>query len=246
MIPKILHIIWVGDESRQPHQLIQTWVDHHPDWQVMVWGNQDLIGRHWRCQQQIRYWGERDCSAVADIMRWEILQEHGGVCVAADSVCLRPLDEALLELNTFACWVNELVEPGKVSAAYVGCSAGNPLIGRVIEDIASTSESDLRDKCFSVGSGRLTATWRSMAYAELTVLPSYCFIPRHPGAPIQRQSGQPFACELWPPNWACSMNCQGSTRCRLLTASPAHGRPPHLSPRQPHRPHPWRVEASTW
>ena len=197
MIPKILHIIWVGDEQRQPRQLIDTWVKHHPEWNVRLWGNEDLVGREWQCQAHIRHWAQRDCAAVADLMRWEILQEQGGVCVAADSVCLRPLDEALLDLNSFACWVSELVEPGLVSSAYVGCAPGNPLMARIIEDIRATPVDADLSISEAVGSARLTASWRAAAYAELTVLPSYTFIPRHPRAPIQRQGGQPYACELW-------------------------------------------------
>jgi mannosyltransferase OCH1-like enzyme len=197
MIPKILHIIWVGDEQRQPRQLIETWARHHPGWDIRLWGNADLVEREWQCQAHIRHWATRDCAAVANLMRWEILHEHGGVCVAADSVCLRPLDEALLDLDSFACWVSELVEPGLVSSGYVGCSQGNALMARVIQDIRATPVDAELSASGVLGSGRLTASWRDMAYAELTVLPSYTFIPRHPRAPIQRQGGEPFACELW-------------------------------------------------
>ena len=64
MIPKILHIIWVGDEQRQPRQLMDTWVKHHPEWNVRLWGNEDLVGRDWQCQAHIRHWAQRDCAAV--------------------------------------------------------------------------------------------------------------------------------------------------------------------------------------
>lgn len=197
MIPKILHIIWVGDEQRRPDQLIQTWVDHHPGWEIRLWGNEDLVGREWRCQAQVRHWGQRSCAAVADIMRWEILHAHGGICVAADSVCLRPLDDALLASDIFACWVHERQEPGQVSAAYVGCTPGNPLVARVIDDIAATPDNIAQDVSDSVGNGRFTQSWRSMGYAGLNVLPSCTFIPRHPQAPGQSVGWAPYACELW-------------------------------------------------
>ena len=34
MIPKKLHIIWVGDESKRPDNCIQTWIDKNPAWTV--------------------------------------------------------------------------------------------------------------------------------------------------------------------------------------------------------------------
>jgi len=197
MIPKILHIIWIGDDNLRPEQLIQTWTQHHPDWQVWIWGNDDLVGRQWRCQAQIRYWGTRDCGAVADIMRWEILLEHGGVCVAADSICLRPLDEALLDSAMFGCWASEVAEPGVVSAAYIGCEPGHALMARVVHDIQCSGDDQMPDASTSVGSARLTRSWQDLPEAALTVLPSQSFIPRHPLAPIQDLTQAPYACELW-------------------------------------------------
>jgi hypothetical protein len=197
MIPKILHIIWIGDESRRPDQLIDSWRLHHPDWDVRVWGNEQLLQTDWRCRHRLHGLGERDCAAVADAMRWEILLQHGGVCVAADSVCLRPLDPALLDLEAFTCWENEVVAPGQLCAAYVGCTPGNPLIAKIVQDIAHDTELAQQSISDAVGSGRLTRTWRDMAYDALTVLPSACFVPRHPRAASSALSIEPFACELW-------------------------------------------------
>lgn len=197
MIPKILHIIWVGDETKRPDQLIDSWRLHHPAWEVRVWGNAQLVETDWQCRHQLYELGERDCAAVADAMRWEILRDHGGVCVAADSVCLRPLDEALLDLEAFTCWESETASPGQLCAAYVGCGSGNALISRIVADIAadpSLAEQSMSD---AVGSGRLTRTCAEMGYAALTVLPSASFVPRHPRAASTPLAIEPFACELW-------------------------------------------------
>lgn len=197
MIPKILHIIWVGNESIRPDQLIQTWAQHHPDWEVRVWGNDDLVNLDWRCRKQMYELGQRDCAAVANVMRWEILLADGGVCVAADSVCLRPLDAELLNAEAFGCWENELGAPGIITSSYFGCHPGNPLLAQMVEEIAGTADIGKLDISDSVGSGLLTRTWRALQYSDLTVLPSYSFIPRHPHAAGYNGGAQSYACELW-------------------------------------------------
>ncbi len=197
MIPKILHIIWVGDETQRPDQLIDSWRMHHPEWDLRVWGNQQLVDTDWRCRHQLHDLGLRDCAGVADAMRWEILLNHGGICVAADSVCLRPLDEALLDLEAFTCWESELVAPGRLCAAYVGCNPGNGLVARIVDDIAQDTELGRQSLSDAVGSGRLTQTWQDSGYDALTVLPSACFVPRHPKSASTPLAIEPYACELW-------------------------------------------------
>jgi len=95
-IPKKLHIIWVGDEAKCPNHCIQSWKDRHLDWDVRVWGNLELGVLKWKSHSQIEVFRARgQWEGVADLMRYEILHEHGGVYVDADSVCIRPLDDWL-------------------------------------------------------------------------------------------------------------------------------------------------------
>jgi hypothetical protein len=50
-IPKKLHVIWVGDESKRPDHWIQTWRDKHPTWEFRLWGNTEydgVPGTRWR------------------------------------------------------------------------------------------------------------------------------------------------------------------------------------------------------
>ena len=39
MIPKLMHFIWVGDESKCPRNCMATWQDLNPDWDFVLWGN---------------------------------------------------------------------------------------------------------------------------------------------------------------------------------------------------------------
>ena len=108
MIPKKLHIVWVGDESKRPDNCISTWVRLNPDWEIRVWGNADLAKESWRNAKHIVDMSSRELNGVADLMRYEILYYHGGFAIDADSVCVKPLEDWLLNAPEFTCWENEI------------------------------------------------------------------------------------------------------------------------------------------
>ena len=73
LIPKIIHIVWVGDERKRPDNCIQTWRVHHPDWEIKVWGNDSLKDHAWVNAKHIQAMWLHELNGVADMMRWEIL-----------------------------------------------------------------------------------------------------------------------------------------------------------------------------
>jgi len=197
MIPKIFHFIWIGDESQRPDNCMQTWRDRHPDWQFRLWGNAELTTRAWANHAHIEAMLPRELNGVADMMRWEILFEHGGVAIDADSVCVRKLDDHLLEGQAFACWENEIARPGLIAAGYFGCDAGNPLVRAIIEDIAASASviDDVAAK--TVGAQRLTDCYREYAYSPLRIHPSHYFMPKHFTGQLYEGQGPIYAHQLW-------------------------------------------------
>lgn len=179
MIPKTLHVIWVGDDTRRPNAMIQSWVDKNPTWKVCVWGNDDLANYGWVNAQHMRDMAPRELNGVADMMRWEILYHEGGFLVDADSTCVRALDDHLLEHEAFACWESEIERPGLIAAGYVATVPGNPFFGQIIKDIQA-EPSVVHDMAWrTVGPLRLTEAHRKYRYTGLSVLPSHYFIPEH-------------------------------------------------------------------
>ncbi|BDU75237.1 glycosyltransferase family 32 protein [Mesoterricola sediminis] len=197
MIPKLLHLIWVGDESRRPEACIRSWADHHPDWTVRVWDNQDLQARAWINAAHMRAMAAKEWNGVADMMRWEILHAEGGVLVDADSLCLRPLPEWLLTCEAFACWENELVRPGLIAAGYFGTVPGTPFLADLIEGIRARPTVVDRMAWETVGPQYLTDTWRRLAYANLTILPSHFFLPQHFTGARYTGPGPVYARQAW-------------------------------------------------
>jgi mannosyltransferase OCH1-like enzyme len=196
MIPKKLHIVWVGDKSKRPDNCIDTWRTHNPDWEIKVWENEDLANTQWRNAKHMKYMAGRELNGVADLMRYEILYNHGGFAVDADSVCVEPLPDWLLETTEFTCWENEIARPGLLAAGYLAAEKSSPFIGQIIEDIHAD---DIYGKPAwqSTGPLRLTKVWNSYQYVNLTIYPSHFFIPEHFTGIKYTGSGQVFAKQFW-------------------------------------------------
>lgn len=133
MIPKKLHIIWVGNQSKRPDKWIQTWRDKHPDWEFKLWGNMELDTLPWRAGVKIKQLcAEGRWEGVADLMRYEILHDHGGVYVDADSQCIRKLDDWLLASPLFAVWESETHRPGLIANTFIGAIPQHPALAAMI------------------------------------------------------------------------------------------------------------------
>lgn len=197
LIPKTLHFIWVGDETKRPDNCIETWVRLNPGWTVKLWGNAELRGREWVNGPHMMDMYGRELNGVADMMRWEILYEEGGVLMDADSICLRPLDDDLLDCEAFACWESEIARPGLIAAGYFGCTPANPFVGQIILDIQNelTVINDMAWK--TVGPQRLTDSYRKYAYHPLKIYPSHYFIPEHFSGLTYDGLGPIYAHQLW-------------------------------------------------
>lgn len=197
MIPKILHFIWVGDESIRPDNCIDTWVRHHPDWEIKLWGNASLREREWENGAHMQKMFSRELNGVADMMRWEILYSDGGIVIDADSICVQPLDEALLDCEAFACWESEIARPGLIAAGYFGSCAENPFVGQIILDIRAEPSVIDTPAWMSVGPQRLTDSYRHYKYHALRILPSHYFIPEHFTGVVYDGPGPVYARQMW-------------------------------------------------
>ncbi|MBI2743033.1 MAG: hypothetical protein HYX48_03870 [Chlamydiales bacterium] len=136
-IPKTIHFIWLGPKAFPPESVenVRMWMAQNPDWTVKFWTDRDRptpcrgmqkvfvkdfnFSRLGHCYIQSQNYGEK-----SDILRYEILNQEGGVYVDHDANCLQPF----LPLHTaydFYCGLETPHEP------FVGQSVtcGNGVIG---------------------------------------------------------------------------------------------------------------------
>lgn len=197
MIPKQIHIIWVGDQNKRPDNCIRTWTDRNPSWQFRLWGNEDLAKYGWVNAPHIQQMARRELNGVADLMRWEILYNEGGFVVDADSICVRPLEDWLLDAEAFACWENEIIRPDLIAAGYVASGPRNPFFGQMVLDLQQQPTVMNGSAWQTVGPLCLTRAFRKYRYGGLSVLPSHMFIPEHYSGLRYEGQGIVFARQEW-------------------------------------------------
>jgi inositol phosphorylceramide mannosyltransferase catalytic subunit len=217
-IPKKLHVIWVGDETKQPRDPIDSWKNHHPDWEFKLWNNASLDNTSWRAKRQIDLFrASGHWEGVADLMRYEILHEHGGVYVDADSTCMHPLDDWLLAIPLFAVWENEKLAPGLVANGFIGSVARHPALKAIIR-VTSRMDAPVWRRTWkiekwaglrprfryvqvlpwqTVGPVFFTKQILPFCPREAAILPSILFLPQHHTESVARESSLIYATHAW-------------------------------------------------
>jgi hypothetical protein len=217
-IPKSLHLIWIGDEAKRPQAAIESWRKHHSEWEFKVWGNKELDEIPWKARRQIkRFRASEHWEGVADLMRYEILHEHGGIYVDADSTCIRPLDNWLLQMPMFAVWESERCAPGLVANGFIGTQPRHPVLTSIIRATSRMNKpvwrrtqhiegwKGLRPRFRyesvrpwqSVGPVFFTKKILPFCPAQATILPSILFLPRHHTEKEDRQSSLIYSTHTW-------------------------------------------------
>lgn len=183
MIPRILFVIWIGDESKRPDHWIDTWKSKHPDWEHRIYGNETLYGRTWKNQELIDcYISSNDWPGVHDIMRYELLEEHGGFCHPADSECLYNVEELLDDHTAYGVYENEIARPGLVSPLYA-CVPGHPFVKLLNNNLPKhpglNRKGDFLPPWKVTGNLYMKKMIEKYPDPTLKLWPSYRFIPIH-------------------------------------------------------------------
>lgn len=200
-IPRILHQLWIGDKSKQPVRIMQTWKDMNPSCVYMFWTDENL--KHFGFKNQTQIGDMPELNGKCDIMRYEILHRYGGIFIDADAECLNTLDDFFFENDRFSCWENE--EVGKdpetgitlVSSAHMGFKPNDQLLGLCILEIAKI---DMIGKHgWETTGNRFYATmiekWKDQF--PVTIYPSYFFIPEHGTGQKYKGDGKIYAKHYW-------------------------------------------------
>lgn len=199
----------MGDESRRPDNCIDSWRELHPDWQFKIWGNEERAAKQWRNEQHMQgFEANGQLCGVADLMRWEILEEHGGVALDADAICLSSVPDWLLKCSLFACYENELAAPGLVSNGFVGTQPANPLVSELVNYLHNRKDVTDRFVWYALrrkrqrawktsGPRALTQALRRNDYNDATLLPSHFMLPLHYSGRVYRGGGPIIGCQLF-------------------------------------------------
>ena len=198
-IPRIIHQLWIGSKPA-PITLMNTWKDKHPDFEYIFWNEEEIKKRElkFKCQDKIDEIEE--INGKADIMRWEILYTYGGVFLDADSICIEPIDEELLNKKCFAGWEQEEIRPGLIATGTMGFPKKHSLVKGAIKWILNNEVSQQKAQLMawqSVGPGLLTRMFDTGKFTDLHIFPSYTFLPIHHKGLEYVGHGKIYAFQVW-------------------------------------------------
>jgi len=199
MIPKIIHQLWIGPKS-PPSKHMNTWKDKNTHMEYIQWNEKEIAKRNFRfeCQEKIDDMAE--INGKADIMRWEILYHYGGVFLDADSICIESIDDCLMTTKAFAGWEQEKVRPDLIATGTMGFPPKHPLARAAIDWIINNDvnvERTGKRAWITVGPGLLTRLYNTGLYNDMTIFPSYNFLPIHATGLEYKGHGKIYAFQEW-------------------------------------------------
>ena len=199
-IPKIIHQLWIGPKP-PPNKFMDTWKDIHEKegFEYIRWGEAEFKKRGFVSKIVHKINEMEEINGKADIIRWELLYEYGGFFVDADAYCIKSVAPLLKKYKSFAGFENELVRGAgwcKNPEYNDVLAATHPLIATgtmafppkhelprlAIEWIKNNNisvEKTGKRAWRTVGPGLLTRLYHSRKWEDITILPSYYFLPIH-------------------------------------------------------------------
>ena len=199
MIPKIIHQIWIGPKT-PPTKFMDTWKDKNPEFTYIRWNEEEINTRllKLRCLNKINEIEE--LCGKADILRLEILYNYGGIYIDADSICIEPIDDLLMNTKAFASYEHEEIRKGLISNGTIGFPPKHPLLKKAIEWIENNDVSIKKTgkrAWMTVGPTLLTNMYNTGLFKDLTIFPSYFFIPIHYTNREYKGHGKIYAYQEW-------------------------------------------------
>ena len=200
MIPKIIHQLWIGPKPA-PTKLMDTWRDKHPDFEYIRWSEDEIQKRGLPLSCLNRIDEMEEINGKADIIRWEILYHYGGLFVDADSICIEPFHDLFKDgVKAFCGWENEQCREGLRATGTMAFPPKHPLVRECIEWIQQNDCSVQRTgrrAWMSVGPLLLTNVLNTKKHNDVTVYPSYYFLPEHFTGLQYNGHGRVFAFQEW-------------------------------------------------
>jgi mannosyltransferase OCH1-like enzyme len=204
-IPKKLWHIWIGPKSA-PLKWMNTWPKKHPDWEYQIIDNEYISKRKFYNQHLIEKYltmpEKNGYAGAADLIRYEILYENGGLMPGSDSICLENTEELWVESTDFCYTVyeNEKLRPGFVSPIQASNSK-DKFLEFIIEDLHKLTPDRLEEKeVYQITGNRYLKDIISRTNFYIKIFPSHYFIPKHFSSQHTERYNGPdkiYADQLW-------------------------------------------------
>lgn len=128
MIPKKIHYIWFGkgEKNDRVKHCIESWKKYLPDYEIIEW-NEDNFDINYNDFTRQAYENKK-WAYVADVARFYILYNEGGIYMDTDVELYKPLDEFLNQEGFIG-----FEDIHYLSTATIGAEKGNPVIKYILD-----------------------------------------------------------------------------------------------------------------
>jgi mannosyltransferase OCH1-like enzyme len=176
-IPRKIHQIWLGSPFPDEYKNWQkSWKKYHPDWEYYLWTDEKLKDFDFKNREVFEK--TSNFGSKSDILRYEILNQLGGLYVDTDFECFFPFD--FLHLNCdFYCGIVYGKEFSTTNAI-IGSAPDHPVMKQLISEIDTPLVSNDVSKIHEIsGPWALTRNYRKFmfdkSYDNLCLPTSYFF-----------------------------------------------------------------------
>jgi len=176
VIPKKIHQIWLGSKIPDKYKkYADTWSLLNPEWEYKLWGDDDIKDIH--IPQKKVFNTIKNQGFRSDFLRYNILNQFGGLYIDTDFECLKPFDN-LSHLGFYT----GIGYPHKVEL-YVGliaCTPHHPIVEHIIDSMTVVNEEHWLDFFDTAGPYFFTRCFFDVidSYCEKVVaLPTDYFYP---------------------------------------------------------------------
>jgi mannosyltransferase OCH1-like enzyme len=202
MIPKALQQVWLGPR-RCPIEAINTWKYKNPGLEHKLWTEADLPNLTLRNQELFDAFNGV-YHAQADILRYELLYQFGGLAFDADSICIRALDDRFFEVQAGA-WACSENNNGLLACGFMGSEPQHPLFKAVLDELANLDVEAIKNEDRQELYG---ATWVltgpcclsevvKASGIQLKTFPGHWFFPTHHDGTEYIGDDKPWAYHWW-------------------------------------------------
>ena len=153
-IPQIIHFIWIGPRPFPEESIVnvQSWKDLHPEWRILFWT--DSLERDCPIPEMEKHHIDElsylalkpylakttNYAEKADLIRYELLYEWGGVYVDHDVHCLRSFEICNRAFDFYAAIENPHTNTGCKATIYpcnclIGARPAHPIIKNTIDHV---------------------------------------------------------------------------------------------------------------
>lgn len=181
-IPPLIHFIWLG--SPLPSEFaptINTWANCHPGWEIKIWT--DATDFSWSSgYSQWLFENATNLGEKADIWRYEILYQFGGIYSDLDVICYKSFNDLIAHWDFIGGQETNKTEDSNgltlyMSNALFGVSKGHPMMKYCLENIQTQDEAPQASIMERTGPFLLTKACRENLGEHTLVLPCSYFYP---------------------------------------------------------------------